>query len=58
MLLVVAIVLLVALLLVIVVVFGVREHLKGMDDRLRVDAVDRDAVTSKFAEIDQLQLLQ
>ena len=55
MLLVAAIVLLVALLLIIAVVFGVREHLKGMDDRLRVDAVDRKAVTSKFAEIDQLQ---
>ncbi len=54
MLLVASIVLLVALLLVVVVIFGVREHLKGIDDRLRVDAIDRGAVTAKLVEIDEL----
>lgn len=54
MLLIAAIVGLVLLLLIVSVVFGVREHVKGIDDRLRSDAVDRKAVTEKLAEVDQL----
>ena len=54
MLLIAAIVGLVLLLLIVSVVFGVREHLKGIDDRLRSDVVDRKAVTAKLAEVDQL----
>ncbi|PIR47818.1 hypothetical protein COV06_00225 [Candidatus Uhrbacteria bacterium CG10_big_fil_rev_8_21_14_0_10_50_16] len=54
MLLIAAIVLLAMILIVIGVAIGFQSHLQGMDDQLRLDAVDCEAVKKKLHEVDRM----
>ncbi|HBU27964.1 TPA: hypothetical protein DEB00_02500 [Candidatus Uhrbacteria bacterium] len=54
MLLIAVIVLLVAILTIVGIVIGFQSHLRGVDDTLRLDAVDRDAVKKKLHQVDTL----